>query len=211
MTRKPPWSSPLASGALLRPVAATARTNHLVLPAQLSGSAARNYELRQPGRDWQPERPGPDESLQRQSPTRSLGRVRGNDHVTAAQGSPSSRAVVVDVTTSRVPDYPGPLPSDPARLELESVPGGPGAADPVLGWPTVEHRLPNESSAGQDLGRNREPKPRGCHQRCRRRGGNGGNRRFSRWPGQPRVAAALWAFRLGAGRDSVASGAAQTN
>ena len=57
-------------------------------------------------------------------------------------------------------------------------PGGPGAAGhgaagPALGRPTVEHRLPDEGSAGQDLRRGREPKPRRCHQRLRRRGGHG--------------------------------------
>ena len=78
-------------------------------------------------------------------------------------------------------------------------PGGPGAsghgaADPSLGRPTVEHRLPNEGSASQDLGRDREPKPRRCHQRRRRpgRGGNKGNRRSSRGPGPPGRRAMPW-------------------
>ena len=38
---------------------------------------------------------------------------------------------------------------------------GLGAADPALCRPMVEHRLPDEGSAGQDLGRGRQPKFRG--------------------------------------------------
>ena len=47
-----------------------------------------------------------------------------------------------------------------------------------------------EGNAGQNLGRDRQPKPPWCHQRRRGRGGIGGNRRPSSGPGLPREAAA---------------------